>query len=918
MRVLAGRIRTGLTVVTGTGAGASVVLAFLVIASVFVAVATPRASLAFRTRALQRLVSATPANGRAVIGGLDMSTVGAALGSPDAAAYSGMNGKQLGPIGSELRAHLRRAGIPLIPSASWWGAASTFLTAPGAAKSAYFGETPPEVELIDRSSLGSYVKVVGGHLPSASSAGQISAKFDVAVTAATAKRFSLRPGSTLTLSDNQIGSLAALTLRVTGVVMPVRRQTGYWTADPDAAVPSFIKTTFGGYYLGGMIIGDTELSNLELAISIQNLKATWEFPMRLGQLNADQAGALSTQLNSLTGLGVLTKSVVTPTSVPLNAPFGGSLIGFVQTEGELGTLLSLLYVSLTVVGLVVLLLGARLLAERRASEFGLIRARGAGRAQLVVLAARAGGVVVLPAAALGLAIAVLMTAGQDEPLGWWLGGITCAVALLSVPWLALRHTRLVAERADTPPSRRVRARRVIVDVATVLAATAGLVVLRLQGQPSGTGTDWFTSSGPVLVAIPMAIVVVRVYPVVLRWLVALAARRQGITTFVGLARATRASATAVLPAFALVLALGVIAFGAMLRSAVADGDVAQSWRALGADAVIDASGSNSPLTPQAARAIDRVPGVSGSVVAAVTSGTASDGTTIGVIALDPGRYARLLAQTPARPFPSGQFAQAGGSGRQAGSALPALASPGAGSALSHGSGALLVSTRTVPVHVIGSVASAPGFKTDGPFIVVPDQVADHLLGASRPVPDLVLLVGSVDHARLKAVVAKVLPGATTITYRSAVLAALTGADLQRGAYVTFAQSAVAAGGFGAVIMLIMLALGARARELTLARLFTMGLSRGQARLLVSAEALPAIVAAAAAGGVCAWALVPLLAPSIDLSVFTGSTAGVPFHPDFAVIGYLAVALVVLALVTLFAQSLATRLRGVSRALRVGE
>lgn len=185
-------------------------------------------------------------------------------------------------------------------------------------------------------------------------------------------------------------------------------------------------------------------------------------------------------------------------------------------------------------------------------------------------------------------------------------------------------------------------------------------------------------------------------------------------------------------------------------------------------------------------------------------------------------------------------------------------------------------------------------------------------------PDLVLIVGAVDHARLSAVVAAVLPGATTITYRSSMLAALTGADLQRGAYVTFAQSAVAAGGFGAVIMLIMLALGARARELTLARLFTMGLSRGQARLLVSAEALPAIVAAAAGGGVCAWALVPLLAPSIDLSVFTGSTAGVPFHPDFTVIGYLAAALMVLALVTLFAQSLATRLRGVSRALRVGE
>ncbi len=181
-----------------------------------------------------------------------------------------------------------------------------------------------------------------------------------------------------------------------------------------------------------------------------------------------------------------------------------------------------------------------------------------------------------------------------------------------------------------------------------------------------------------------------------------------------------------------------------------------------------------------------------------------------------------------------------------------------------------------------------------------------------------LLVGQVDHGRLRAAVHRVLPGGTSVSYRSAVLAGLTGADLQRGAYVTFAESAGAAAGFGAVIMVIMLALGARSRELTLARLFTMGLSRGQARLVVAAEALPAIVAAAGGGAVCAWVLVPLLGPGIDLSPFTGSAARVPVRADFAVIGYLAAGLVALALLILFAQAAATRLRGVSRALRVGE
>jgi len=151
-----------------------------------------------------------------------------------------------------------------------------------------------------------------------------------------------------------------------------------------------------------------------------------------------------------------------------------------------------------------------------------------------------------------------------------------------------------------------------------------------------------------------------------------------------------------------------------------------------------------------------------------------------------------------------------------------------------------------------------------------------------------------------------------------VLSALTGAALPHGAFVTFAEAAGEAAAFGAIIMLIMLALGARPREMTLARLLTMGLSQGQARRLVVAEALPAILAAAIGGAACALALVPLLGPSINLSPFTGSSAHVPVHADLPLVGYLAAGLVALALATLFAQATATRLRGVARALRVGE
>ena len=63
--------------------------------------------------------------------------------------------------------------------------------------------------------------------------------------------------------------------------------------------------------------------------------------------------------------------------------------------------------------------------------------------------------------------------------------------------------------------------------------------------------------------------------------------------------------------------------------------------------------------------------------------------------------------------------------------------------------------------------------------------------------------------------------------------------------------------------------------MTLARLATMGLRPGQARWLVVLETLPMVLAAAAGGVVTAYALAPLIAPSISLSAFTGSGASGP-------------------------------------------
>jgi putative ABC transport system permease protein len=913
----AGRARAMWTTLTGTGAAVSAVLALMAIAVTFVAVGTPRASLGYRTRALQQLVARTPAEGKSVAGDIDFTTLSLGLGTTDGEAASQIFPGEIQTMAGELAANLRKLGLPLAPPAlRWTGLTSGYSVVGGAARRAYNGSTAPQVEVVYRGRLSQFARLATGSMPVADSVTRAMSRFQVAVTAATAARFGLHPGSVLAVGTN-------VTLAVTGVIRLTSPGSTFWTADPNAAAATFNKTPSGGYWLGAVFIGRAEVADLESAFDTSQMRLHWDFPLDLARVSANQAGRLYNGLAAANVRGgLLTSSVNAPTSIGISAGLAGTLATFIQTEGEIGSLLSLLYVSLAIVGTVVLLLGSRLVAERRAAEFGLMRARGAAFWQLGWLALRAGLVVVLPAGLVGAALAVAVTPGGAEPLAWWLGGLTVLAALISVPAAAISRTPatgLSNERADRLPGQTSVARRWVRDVALVAAAAGGLVVLRQQGQPPPGGTDLYTSAAPVLVAIPVAIVIVRGYPTIVRWLVQLAGRQHGVTAFVGLARAARSALTAVLPTFALILALAVIAFGATLRAAEVRGQITASWQSTGADALIDASLSVQPLDRAVQRAIAAVPGVERTTSVSVISGLAADGTPIAIVIVSPASYAALIADTPDPPFPAAALARPPGTsaaspGSAAAGPIPVLASPAAATIIGRGTN-VLAGIRTLRIAAVGKITSTPAIPAGtGPFVVLPRWAA----GARPPQPNLMLVAGSrLDAGRLQAVVRRTLPGAA-VTLRSTVLASLTSAELPHGAYATFAEGAAAAAVFGAAILLIMLVLGARPRELTLARLATMGLSPGQARRLVFAEALPAIVAAAAGGTACAWALVPLIGPAVNLSALTGSDTPTPVRTDLPVLGYAAAGLLLLALATLFAQSASTRIRGTARALRVGE
>ena len=161
----------------------------------------------------------------------------------------------------------------------------------------------------------------------------------------------------------------------------------------------------------------------------------------------------------------------------------------------------------------------------------------------------------------------------------------------------------------------------------------------------------YPSAAPVLVAIPVAVIVLRCYPPAARALARVAGRSRGVVAFVGLARATRTPPGAALPAFALVLVLATVAFPAMISASVTRGQVAESWRQAGADAIIEAP-DGQVIPPALQRQIASMAGVVSTATGVVYDALLpASGGSLTAVFVSPARYAAVTDRAPGAPFP---------------------------------------------------------------------------------------------------------------------------------------------------------------------------------------------------------------------------------------------------------------------------
>jgi putative ABC transport system permease protein len=929
-----------------TPRGINLWLALLTLCVVFAATAGVREALATRTEALRQTLAAAPALSSTIQVSGTWQAISSALFVPEQSTPPQLTEQQATEITDQLRGDLNQGAVRLQPASADWAALTTQLntllaTPPGADGAAV------RLEISYRQPLSQHVRLVSGAFPAApqpapSSKGipegaDFYPDLQVLVTQQTAAQFHLKLGSTLKMPGPElelVGQAPPVALTVSGIVAPVAPDSAYWTSDPTPLVPALqMPPKAPPYWIAGVLAAPGESAALQADFGSQGINVQWVFPLALNELNGQLAQPLHDALTALSSTTFPLTGDVAPVDTQLSGSSGllFPLASFIAQAQSADVLLWLLYVSLTVAGLVVLLLAGRMVVLRRAAELTLIRARGASLWRLGGAVGGAAALLCVPAAAVaaGLAVLAVPGAGGLQPDGatfsvWWPVAAVLLVAVCGPALMAVWRNRLPRRRAAA--RRRPRARvRPVAEVTLIAAAVAGVLILHQQGLQAGSGVNLYTSAVPVLIAIPAVIVVFRLYPLVLRGLLRGAARTPGALAFLGLARAARTALTPALPAFALVLALTVAAFAGMVRDAVTNGEVAASRRTAGADATVTPSPSAPSFTipAAAARAIASVPGVTHSAQVYQTTWFSPSGTQVTGLAVDPAEYAALVAATEGFPaVPAGALAVPA----SAGAPQPVLASPAAAAALGTGTVTLTTQEQNRPlnVRIAGTLSSTPALPATPTgtasysFIIMPLAAVKSSATPAAPVlANEILLTGpGIDRTRLTAVVHQHLNGGE-ISLRADVLAGLTGAPLQHGAVTVITLAVVAAAGLGLAVMLLELALGAAERELTLARLAVMGLGRRQRARVVALELLPAVIAAAVAALACAFVLPPVIRPVIDLSVFTGSATVVPLVPDVPAVVLPLAGLLVLAAVSLGIEIWAGRRRGVASSLRVG-
>ncbi|MFJ6566104.1 FtsX-like permease family protein [Streptomyces sp. NPDC091292] len=760
-----------------------------------------------------------------------------------------------------------------------------------------------------------------------------SREVEAAVTAETADRLKIKTGSVVHVPGVQRADLA---VRITGILEPERPKEAYWGAQPIIRRPALVPVapddpSSPRYWLGTLLLApDAAPALLGTAASPERF---WHIAPDPEALTAhDLTGLKAAVSATVDGAELLKIRQVTDINTAAGTDLDDLLDSYGRLQAGIAPVVAVAAFGAAAVAGVVLLMAGGLTAGRRRAELAVLRARGGSLGGIGLRLLGETAVVAVPAGALGLAVALLaVPEGRMSYAVLGAGVVTLlACAVLPVRAMAVhRAVRVHTARDDVTHARPSR-RRTVAELTLLVLAVSAVAALRRQGTSDG---GELVALAPVLVGVIAALVLVRVYPLPLRWLARPAGRLRGVIGHLSLARAGRGSASAVLPLLALLTALTTAAFGGSVLAGVEDARDRAAVLETGADARVEAPGL--PFAATAAARVAKVPGVREVTRAEIDSNAqpVKSDAKLPLVTVDAAAYAGLAGRMDLGGFPGGLLtagaegtagaagaADAGrGSGQAgAGDIVPAVASPATAERLGTEPFALLAGGKEITVRIVAQRSLTPAVS-GAEFLVVDARA----LGREMR-PTMLLVNGDgLDADTL----AKAAGATANVHLRQDARDRYADSPTQTGAERVYVAAVAASAGYAALALLLALARAAPERAALLARLRTMGLTRRDGRRLLVLESLPQALPAAIGGALTGWAAIRLLAPGTDLTAVALATASATnsppagistLRPDLFSLLLPAVGVVLLTVGVAVAQAWWTGRRGAVRELRVGD
>ncbi|MGZ3588910.1 MAG: FtsX-like permease family protein [Candidatus Limnocylindrales bacterium] len=718
--------------------------------------------------------------------------------------------------------------------------------------------------------------------------------FESALSVATAAALNAKVGDTLVLALDQSDRLSAglderVALDVVGTYEETDPSAAYWLADTTLQQPRIRSLSSLVQFQDTTVLLASDAYPSLLAATDAgglNLRYHWRYVLEPARFRAAAFDGLLADVRHLgnvypagatSGSGTLGPQPDTT----LRTGLVRILADYQERWRSAQAVLTVAAIGPVVVALAALGLVALLAGQRRRGALGLARGRGASGSQIVTSLAAEGLLLSLPAALLALGLAfVLVPSGPFAATWLAAAGVAALAVVLFVASSMPTSVGLVGGRVDRAVPGRVGSRRLAFETLVVALALLGAVLLRERGVRGAGVTGQLTQADPLIAAVPAlvglaaAILAVRLFPLLMRGLVGLAAWRRELVPVLAMRRATRGGTTAPV----LLVLLAAVTIGSFASATLVHLDRAAeaiAWQDVGAAFRLTAGGA--ALSPDLDPAT--LPGVEAAAEAyqAPVSPTAG-GSLLQLVALDTPAYSTVVRGTPAELALPVELLAA----PQPGAPIPALVSPGLVTGTTHIAVGdvfqLTVGGHPDSVRVVALSDTFPTIPSGTGFVIVSRDALAAASSAALAPTEAFLRAPDAALRDLRVALAASDPQASVLG-RAAQTEQLRGSPVVLAVAAGVAAATAGAALYAALAVAAALALAAEARALEMAHLRVLGMSDREALRLVLVEHGPTVVAAFVGGLLLGLGLFVLLRQGLGFDAVVGSAAAVPLQVD---------------------------------------